>query len=119
MQNVYLAGGFSSNWQKVVIDQCSGFVFFNPRAKERPEGVDIEMPLEEYSVWDLHYIKQSDIVFVYAERSNKSCIGLSVEAGFARGLEKTIILVLEDKHETINDKSLAFLKSLKYFLFHN
>lgn len=115
IQKVYLAGGFKTNWQKVVIDECSGFHFFNPREKEADP--EVEMPLEQYSTWDLHFLKQSDIVFVYAERTNKSCIGLSVESGFARGLGKTVVLVLEPGNETINDKSLSFIKSVASITF--
>ncbi|MCK5015688.1 MAG: hypothetical protein KAS32_01335, partial [Candidatus Peribacteraceae bacterium] len=53
---------------------------------------------------------KSDIVFVYAERTNPSCIGLSVEIGYAKGLNKTVILVLEPRHETREDRYMQFLK---------
>lgn len=108
-QKVYLAGGFRSNWQAEV-KKLDGFIWLDPREKERPNGVEIPMTVNEYGTWDLHFIKQADIVFVYAERTNTSCIGLSVESGFAKGIGKTIILVLEPNHETIKDAYLQFLK---------
>jgi len=109
MQKVYLAGGLRTNWQAKV-KELNGFKFLCPRDKERPNGVEIQMTVNEYGTWDLHYIKQADIVFVYAERTNTSCIGLSVESGYAKGLGKTVILVLEPNHETIKDAYLQFLK---------
>ncbi len=106
---VYLAGGFKSNWQ-AEIKKLDGFIWLDPREKERPKGVEVPMTVNEYGTWDLHFIKQSDIVFVYAERTNTSCIGLSVEMGYAKGIGKTVILVLEPNHETIKDAYLQFLK---------
>jgi len=108
-QKVYLAGGFRTNWQNRV-KQIYGFVWLDPKEKERPNGVITPMDVNEYGTWDLHFIKQSDIVFVYAERTNPSCIGLSVEMGYAKGLGKTVILVLEPNNEKIDDKYLQFLK---------
>ena len=109
VQKVYLAGGYRTNWQEKV-KELKGFKWLDPKEKERPNGTAIPMSLNEYGTWDLHQIKQSDIVFVYAERTNKSCIGLSVESGYAKGLGKTVILVLEPNHETIDDRYLQFLK---------
>lgn len=117
-QKVYLAGGFRSNWQEK-LKQLDGFIWLDPRDKERPNGVPIVMDVNEYGTWDLHYIKQSDIVFVYAERTNTSCIGLSVESGYAKGLGKTVILVLEPNHETIKDNYLQFIKKSANITFEN
>lgn len=109
MNKVYLAGGYKSNWQEKV-KKIDGFIWFDPKEKERPKGKIIPMTLNEYGTWDLHFISQSDIVFVYAERTNPSCIGLSVEIGYAKGLGKTVILVLEPNHETMQDRYMQFLK---------
>lgn len=103
---VYLAGGFRNNWQEKVIAQIPEITFFNPRDKES----DGKMSLDEYGTWDLHHIKISDIVFVYMEKDNPSGIGTAVETGYSHGVNKTIILVLEPGHETINDRYLQFLK---------
>lgn len=109
MQKVYLAGGYRSCWQERV-KELNGFKWLDPKEKERPNGITIPMTLNEYGTWDLHQIKQSDIVFVYAERTNPSCIGLAVEIGYAKGIGKTVILVLEPNHETMKDRYMQFLK---------
>lgn len=117
-QKVYLAGGFKSNWQADV-KKIDGFTWLDPREKEMPNGVKVPMSVNEYGIWDLHFIKHSDIVFVYAEATNTSCIGLSVEIGYAKGLGKTVILVLEPNHETIKDAYLQFLKNAACITFDN
>lgn len=118
-QLVYLAGGYHSGWQSKV-KQVKGFSFADPKEKERPEGKEqVPMSLEEYGTWDLHFIKQSDIVFVYCERTNTGCIGLAVEAGYARGLGKTVILVLEENHEHFKDRYIQFIKKASSITFDN
>jgi len=88
-QAVYLAGGMSSGWQARVISELRGqFTFYNPAEHAIQNG-------EEYTAWDLHYVRCSDIVFAYMEETNPSGIGLSLEVGFARALGKTVILVDE------------------------
>lgn len=117
-QKVYLAGGFRSNWQEE-LEKIDDFLWLNPRKKEMPKNVKIPMTVNEYGTWDLHFISQSDIVFAYAERTNPSCIGLSVEVGYAKGLGKTVILVLEPNHETIKDSYLQFLHKAASIVFDN
>lgn len=134
MTKVYLAGGYKSGWQDKLKERLSGynFGFFDPKVKERPKsGPSIPMSLAEYGTWDMHHIAKSDLVFAYAERTNPSCIGLAVEIGYACGLGKTVILVLEDNHETIEDRYLLFLtkaasitfsdfdKAVEYLLSYN
>lgn len=63
------------------------------------------------------FIKQCDILFVYVERTNPSCIGLCCEAGFAKGLGKTVITVLEPNHETIKDGYLSFITQVSDIVF--
>lgn len=117
-QKVYLAGGFIGNWQNLVKENID-LVWLDPKEKER--GVDVQEPmtLNEYGTWDLHNVKQADIVFVYCESTNPSCIGLSVEAGYAKGLGKTVILVLEKNNTTIKDKYLDFLKTVSDIVFED
>lgn len=118
-QKVYLAGGFKSDWAEKV-KQCSdSFNWINPKDKEFKNGERIVMNVNEYGKWDLHFIKHSDIVFVYVERTNTSCIGLSVEAGYAKGLGKTVILVLEPNHETIKDQYLQFVTQAADIVFED
>lgn len=116
-QKVYLAGGFKNDWQTRVISCSDMFDWINPKSKEYSNGDRITMNINEYGKWDLHFIKQSDIVFIYVERDNTSCIGLSVEAGYAKGLGKTVILVLEPNHETIKDSYLAFITQVADIVF--
>lgn len=119
INKVYLAGGFKSDWQKEVINSCPGLLFVNPKDKEFKNGERIVMNVNEYGKWDLHYIRNSDIVFVYVERINTSCIGLCCEAGYAKGLGKTVITVLEPNHETIKDSYLSFITQVSDIVFNN
>lgn len=109
---IYLAGGIRSNWQEKVTSRFDG-EFYNPRTKE----VDKILTLTEFGTWDLHYIKQCDIVFAYMEKNNPSGIGMSVEIGFAKGLGKTVILCLEENNEFIKDKYLEFMKKASDIVF--
>ena len=99
-QKVYLAGGFNSGWRERV-KQLDNVDFFDPKLKP-------DKHWSEYGAWDIHHIKQCDILFGYMERTNPSGFGLSVELGYARALNKTVILVLENGHE--KDKYLQFLQ---------
>jgi nucleoside 2-deoxyribosyltransferase len=116
-QKVYLAGGFKSDWANRVKECSNNFDWINPKDKEYKNGERIVMNVDEYGKWDLHFIKQSDIVFVYVEKSNNSCIGLCVEAGFAKGLGKTVIVVLEPNNETIKDTYLSFITQVSDIVF--
>jgi nucleoside 2-deoxyribosyltransferase len=103
-QKVYLAGGFNSDWRNVVIDKLytkSNNIFYDPKSKP-------DKHWSEYGTWDVHFIKQCDIVFAYMEKTNPSGYGLSAELGYAKALNKTVILVLEPGHE--KDKYFQFLK---------
>lgn len=116
-QKVYLAGGFRSDWAKQVMYSSNNFIWINPKDKEFNNGERIVMNVDEYGKWDLHFIKQCDILFVYVERTNTSCIGLCCEAGFAKGLGKTVITVLEPNHETIKDAYLSFITQVSDIVF--
>lgn len=97
---VYLAGGMNeSNWQKKVIENINSdnFVFYNPREHSLTNST-------EYTFWDLFYVKQSDILFAYMQSDNPSGIGLTLEVGYARALDKSIILVDE---RSKNDEAFA------------
>lgn len=118
-QKVYLVGGFRSDWASNV-EKCSDkFYWINPKDKEFKNGERVIMNVNEYGKWDLHFIRQSDIIFVYVERTNTSCIGLSCEVGYAKGLGKTVITVLEPNHETIKDDYLLFITQLSDIVFEN
>ncbi len=98
---VFLSGGFKSNWQSKVIEQLNDhFIFFNPR-EHGLESSDL------YTTWDIHFVRECDILFAYMESTNPSGYGLAFELGVAYSLNKTIILVDE---KSANDISFA-----KYF----
>jgi len=116
-QRVYLAGGFKTDWADRVKACSNNFQWINPKDKEFTAGRRVVLDVNEYGTWDLHFIKQSDIVFVYVERTNPSCIGLACEAGYAKGLGKTVITVLEPNHETLKDSHLAFITQVSDIVF--
>lgn len=86
---IYLAGGMKSNWQSNVKSKfANNFIFFNPQDHK------LEKP-KDFTCWDLHFVNQADIVFAYLEKDNPSGYGLTLEIGYAKALNKTIILVDE------------------------
>ena len=86
---VFLSGGFKSNWQLKVIQELNDrFIFFNPRDHDLEHS-------EFYTTWDIHFVKECDILFAYMEESNPSGYGLAFELGLAYSLNKTIILIDE------------------------
>ena len=89
-QKVYLAGGMHDNWRDKVIDATKdlNFEFFSP-------GKHGLIHFDEYSTWDIHFIKQCDIVFVYMDKNNPSGYGLMLEIGYASALNKTIVFICE------------------------
>jgi nucleoside 2-deoxyribosyltransferase len=101
--NIYLAGGFHSGWQDKVKSSVDAN-YYDPRLKEPKTN-----SLNEIATWDFYKIKQADIIFANMEKTNPSGFGLAVEIGFAKGLNKTVILVLEKNHETQKDRYLEFL----------
>lgn len=111
-QTVYLAGGFNSDWREKV-KECTNVEFKDPKEKELKK----EFEWYEYACWDLHYIKHTDICFVYMERTNPSGYGLSAEIGYAKALGKTVVLVLETGHE--KDRYLKFLKGCADVVYDN
>lgn len=100
---VYLAGGMQSNWQDEVKAKVKGCIFIDPR----DHGLGDE---NEYTSWDLTGVDIADIIFVYAEIDNPSCIGLAVEVGWAAKSGKTIIYVEPDDHP--KHASLGMVRAL-------
>ena len=93
-QRVYLSGGFKSNWQQKVVSELGGdFVFLNPREHRLKDA-------SQYWSWDVHFVRQCDLVFAYVDSDNPSGYGLALEVGLALGLNKTIILIDDrSKHD--------------------
>ena len=115
---VYLAGGFHGNWQNHVKENLSShFLFFDPLYNAlNPDKTRKELSFAEYTTLDLHGIKTSDVVFVYSERTNPGQ-GYIVEAGYAKGLGKTVILVREPNNEHMPDKYLNFIDCVADIVF--
>lgn len=86
---VYLCGGMVTRWQEKIMHELAGaFDFINPASH------GLSNPIQ-YTLWDIHYVKQCDILFCYMETTNTGGFGAAVEIGIAKALNKTIILVDE------------------------
>jgi|WetSurMetagenome_2_1015567.scaffolds.fasta_scaffold128296_2 nucleoside 2-deoxyribosyltransferase len=107
---IYLAGGFHGNWRDLIHKELKDkVIFLDPLEPELDEnGKRKNLSFEEYTAWDLWAIRTADIVFVYSEATNPGQ-GYIVEAGYAKGLGKTVILVREDNNEYMFDKYLKFI----------
>lgn len=94
---VFLSGGMNeSNWQQEVIDFVGkdGFIYFNPREHSLINP-------SEYTMWDLFYVKNCQVLFAYMQKDNPSGFGLTLEIGYAAALGKQIILIDE---KSVSDK---------------
>ncbi len=89
MTQVYLAGGFHSDWQDEVIEAFRGTYIkaIDPRTKKGEENPHV------YTEWDLKQIRQSSVVLANVEMDNPYPMGLCVEVGYAEALNVTVILV--------------------------
>jgi hypothetical protein len=94
---VYLSGGMKSGWQQqfINISDSNLIEFFDPSKHGLTDS-------KEYTVWDLFYTKNCDILFAYMEESNPTGFGLMLEIGYAKALGKTIILVDEKSKKDEN-----------------
>ncbi|MBD8083019.1 nucleoside 2-deoxyribosyltransferase domain-containing protein [Chryseobacterium caseinilyticum] len=84
---IYLAGGFKGGWHDDVVKKLGdSFQIFNPQQHNLDEA-------EKYTYWDLYHVKKCDILFCYMSKDNPSGYGLALEIGYARALNKLIVLV--------------------------
>ena len=83
---VYLAGGLHSGWQERVRAEIPGADYLDPRTHRLRDP-------SAYTAWDLDALRRSDVVFAYLEDSNPGGYALALEIGFARALDKHVILV--------------------------
>ena len=113
---VYLAGGMHTNWQDKVMGELENkdVVFYNPcnknGVKYNPEKGE-QMSFEEFIGWDVHHIRNCDIVFVYGEKDNPG-VGYMMEAAYAKGLGKTVVAVVEEDNKHIPTRYIDFMKPL-------
>ncbi len=103
--NIYLAGGFHTGWQDIVMEDTGGHTFYNPSKDSR------QLCSYQFTSDDIEAIDRCDLVFAYFEESNPSGIGLAIEVGYALGKGKKVILV--DTHQRI-DSMLACCVSKLY-----
>ena len=85
---IYLAGGMKSGWQEKVKAIGPEARYLDPCT----HGLQDE---HQYTAWDLHAIRACDVLLAYFEADNPSGYGLSLEAGYAHALGKTVVLVDE------------------------
>jgi len=118
---VYLAGGFYGGWQDKIKEKLyENFIFLDPLNKEFDftKGEHKKLTYEEYTAWDLWAIRESNIVFVYSQKTNPGQ-GYIVEAGYAKGLGKMVVLVRELGNEYMPDKYLKFIDCIADFVCNN
>jgi len=115
---VYTAGGFHGDWRERFNKKLeNNFTILDPYSKEYDvsKGERKRLSFKEYTAWDLWAIRTADIVFVYSEKTNPGQ-GYIVEAGYAKGLGKTIILVRELENQHMPDKYLNFIDCIADFV---
>ena len=108
---VYLAGGMTNPWREDVKAKAPNLEYLDPCV----HGLSAE---RLYTTWDLLAVRKCDAVFVYFEADNPSGFGLSIEAGYACALGKTVILVDEKSAvDPITGKRLGMLRSISDAVF--
>lgn len=115
---LYTAGGFYGTWRERLhkrvgdkFDILDPFIKEFDSSKEEPK----RLSFKEYTARDLWAIRTADIVFVYSERTNPGQ-GYIVEAGYAKGLGKTVVLVRELNNQHMPDKYLNFIDCVADFV---
>lgn len=90
MIKVYLAGSLNGGWQDTIKKdpRMKKIEFFDPST----HGLDKP---EDYTIWDLRHLKESDVVLGYYSIVNPSGFGMCIEIGYAKALNKKIILIDE------------------------
>ena len=105
MKSIYLSGGMRSNWASQVTEKVKNFICFDPKDKQ------LEHDFRQYTAWDLFYVRQCDIFLCYIEKDNPSCLGLALELGYAKALNKLVVLVIEPENEKFKDKYFDILRA--------
>ena len=77
---IYLSGGMHSGWQKTVKDRLH-MTIYDPRDHQFSHP-------QSYTAWDRLAIQKCDLVLAYMENDNPSGIGMALEVGYARALNK-------------------------------
>jgi len=110
---VYLAGGFHSNWQDLLISRIKEIKFLDPRSHELTNE-------KAYTCWDLAAIERCDCIFAYFEADNPGGYALACEVGYAKALNKLVIFV-DDKSgaDKISEKYLKMLHEIADINYNN
>lgn len=115
MTNIYLSGGFVSDWQEMVMSVFKDHKYFGKVHFFDPSSVkygSLDWPtVDLYSPLDKLKIDQSDIVFAYLEKDNPTPINIALELGYAIGKGKFTILCNEWTPEHANEAILACQKT--------
>lgn len=101
--HIYLAGGMKSNWRDY-FTTSSKHVWYDPKEH------GLEDPVA-FTAWDLEHIRKADMIVVYLEESNSKPFGLMLEAGYAKALEKRVIVVSEHLYKT-DDRRFLMLYAI-------
>ena len=96
---IYLAGGFSSGWQARAHNALRGYELLDPSRH------GLKLP-KEYTNWDLAAIRRCDTLLAYMEKGNPGGYALALEVGYAKALDRKIVLVEEHpdvrRHRSFN-----------------
>jgi len=87
--NVYLCGGMRSGWQERVKSACPNHRFRDPCDSGLLSPAD-------YTVWDLRAVVWCELVFAYMEADNPSGHGLCLEIGYALGMRRRPVLLVDE-----------------------
>ena len=95
---IYLAGGMKSGWQDEAYQEILvkagtmnpdvGIFFLDPRHHKATDP-------DAYTLIDLQWIRNSDLVFAYMEDTNPGGPNLALEIGYAHALGIPVIFVNE------------------------
>lgn len=114
---VYLAGGCNeiNNWHQKVIDTCPNFIYFNPKVNSW-NGNDT---LQKYGAWDIHHVRQADIILAYIDKNNPSGFGTVCEVAYSKGLGKTTILCIEKDNKFNDYRYISFVELFADIVFYD
>jgi len=110
-KTIYLAGGFTSQWQLTAHKMLIGFILKDPSLH------NIDDP-SHYTQWDLDAIAHSDILLANMESSNPGGYALALEVGYAKALGKEIILVDQIENDIIK-KYFEMVRQCSNHVFDN
>lgn len=85
-KRIYLAGGFKSGWQNIVLNELRDFELLDPSAH------NIEDPAA-YTEWDLRAVRECDVILANMEESNPGGYALALEVGYAKALGKHVVFI--------------------------